>query len=214
MFDKHTGYKEEKMTYTYTAACKEGAPLWDSLEKAEINTSPWIKPPEGLAAFARVCYDREKLKLRLQAREKQILSRFSGLTDRVCSDSCLEFFFSPVDGDSRYFNFEFNPQGSMHLGYGTDRHHSYRLYIPGYRELFSVSPFSAEGGWGIDFSIPLTFIHVYAPSFALEKGRAFRANFYKCGDETEVPHYLAWNTVKSPAPDFHRPECFGKIVLE
>jgi hypothetical protein len=196
----------------YTAAYREGIPPWDSLEKLEITIPHWVTPPAGLAAFARLCYDREKLKLRLEVREEKILSRYSGLTDMVCNDSCLEFFFSPQEG--RYFNFEFNPQGSMYLGYGVDRHHSYRLYIPEYRELFSAGPFSTAGGWGIDFSIPLTFIRVYAPSFTLEKGRTLRANFYKCGDETEVPHYLAWNRVECPAPDFHRPEYFGKIVLE
>ncbi|MFP3090549.1 carbohydrate-binding family 9-like protein [Treponema sp. TIM-1] len=200
--------------HTYPAIYEEGIPPWDSLEKAEITIPQWIMPPEGLAAFARLCYDQEKLKLRLQAQEKKILSRFSGLTDMVCNDSCLEFFFSPVEGDLRYFNFEFNPRGSLYLGYGVDRDHSHRLYIPEYRELFAVSPFSVAGGWGIDFSIPLTFIRIYAPAFTLETGRAFRANFYKCGDETEVPHYLVWNTVESPVPDFHRPECFGKIVLE
>jgi hypothetical protein len=196
----------------YTAVYTEGIPSWDSIEKAELDTPHWVKAPEGLSAAARLGYDKEKLKLRLEAREEKILSRFSGLTDMVCNDSCLEFFFSPQEG--RYFNFEFNPRGALYLGYGMDRYHSYRLYIPEYRELFSVSPFSFEGGWGIDFSIPLAFIQIYAPAFTLEKGRIFRANFYKCGDETEVPHYLAWNRVEWPEPDFHRPEYFGKIVLE
>jgi hypothetical protein len=198
---------------TYTAVFKEEVFPWDSVEKAEIDTPQWVKPPEGLAAFARLCYDRKNLKVSLRAREKNIRSRISGLTGMVCNDSCLEFFFSPLEGDLRYFNFEFNPQGAMYLGYGTDRHHSYRLYIPESRELFSVVPFAAEGEWGVDFSVPVSFINVYLPSFVPERGRAFRANFYKCGDETEVPHYLAWNTVESPEPDFHRPECFGRIIL-
>jgi hypothetical protein len=200
------------MSRTYTAVYQEGDPPWDVLKTAEIDIPHWVKPPEGLAACARLCYDREKIKVRLQAREKKILSRFSGLIDMVCNDSCLEFFFSP--GEGRYFNIEFNPRGSMYLGYGTDRHHSYRLYIPKYRELFSVAPFSTEGGWGVDFSVPAAFIRLYAPAFALEKGRVFPANFYKCGDETDVPHYLAWNRVEWPEPDFHRPEYFGNILLE
>ncbi|MDR2629824.1 MAG: hypothetical protein LBC60_02765 [Spirochaetaceae bacterium] len=197
---------------TYTAVYTGGVPSWDSLAKAEIDLPHWVTPPEGIAASARLGYDKEKLKLRLEAREKKILSRLSGLTDMVCNDSCLEFFFSPYEG--RYFNFEFNPQGTLYLGYGIDRYHSYRLYIPKYRELFSVSPFPLEGGWGMDFSVPLSFINIYAPAFTLEKGRSFRANFYKCGDETEVPHYLTWNRVESPVPDFHRPEYFGNIFLE
>jgi hypothetical protein len=38
-----------------------------------------------------------------------------------------------------------------------------------------------------------------------------RANFYKCGDGTSVPHYLSWNQVITETPDFHRPEFFGEI---
>jgi hypothetical protein len=36
-------------------------------------------------------------------------------------------------------------------------------------------------------------------------------NFYKCADETISPHYLSWNPIDAPAPDFHRPEFFGEI---
>ena len=40
-----------------------------------------------------------------------------------------------------------------------------------------------------------------------------RANFYKCGDKTAHPHFLSWNPVVSSKPDFHRPECFGELIL-
>lgn len=40
-----------------------------------------------------------------------------------------------------------------------------------------------------------------------------RGNFYKCGDATVQPHYLAWNPVTSETPAFHRPWEFGEIVL-
>ncbi|GHU84921.1 hypothetical protein FACS189473_3230 [Spirochaetia bacterium] len=128
-------------------------------------------------------------------------------------DSALEFFFSPLPDDPRYFNFEFNPLGTIFLGFGLDRDRSVRQVIPGYRELFAVAPFRFDGGWGIDFAIPASFIGIYLPSFKLEKGCILRGNFYKCGDETESPHYLAWNPVDSRSPDFHRPECFGQFRL-
>ena len=40
-----------------------------------------------------------------------------------------------------------------------------------------------------------------------------RANLYKCADETAVPHYVSWNPIDTPAPDFHRPEFFGELIL-
>ncbi len=41
-----------------------------------------------------------------------------------------------------------------------------------------------------------------------------KANVYKCGDDTAVAHYGSWSPVKSNQPDFHRPECFGDMVLD
>jgi hypothetical protein len=198
----------------YRAQASAGLPDWDKIEKAPVDVIPWPAYPRRLDVRAQVCYDRSALKVRLEAREENILSRFSGLVDMVCLDSCLEFFFAPNEGDPRYFNFEFNPRGAMYLGFGSDRNHSIRQYLPHYRELFAVKPFTVEHGWGIEFSIPLEFIKIYAPDFSLEPGKKIRANFYKCGDETETPHYLAWNPVDTPKPDFHRPEFFGEIVFE
>ena len=43
------------------------------------------------------------------------------------------------------------------------------------------------------------------------KGKTFRANFYKCGDMLSVPHYVTWNPVGTPKPDYHRPEYFGEL---
>ena len=40
-----------------------------------------------------------------------------------------------------------------------------------------------------------------------------RATFYKCGDKTAHPHFLSWNPVGTPAPDFHRPDFFGELIL-
>ena len=34
-------------------------------------------------------------------------------------------------------------------------------------------------------------------------------NFYKCGDLTEIPHYLAWAPLSCDTPDYHRRQDFG-----
>ncbi len=47
----------------------------------------------------------------------------------------------------------------------------------------------------------------------ISPGHRAAANFYKCGDETAVPHYGAWSPIDTPQPDFHRPEFFGEVVF-
>ena len=44
-------------------------------------------------------------------------------------------------------------------------------------------------------------------------GMTLRANFYKCGDDTAQPHYIAWNAVDHPTPNFHLPQYFGELHL-
>jgi hypothetical protein len=198
---------------TYTIKPQRGVPDWENIEKAPIDTPLWLEPPAGISAAAQLCYDAEALKVRLTAVERDILSRFEGPLDPVCADSCLEFFFCPAPNDSRYFNFEFNPRGALCLGFGPDRNHSIRQVIGDYRSLFSVRPFVFEGGWGIDFAVPASFIGIYIPSFKLEAGLNLRGNFYKCGDATKTPHYIVWNPIDWDRPDFHRPMDFGGLVL-
>jgi hypothetical protein len=197
---------------TYTIPFVPGQPDWDAIPRAEINVSPWMVPPEGISAFAQLCYNPNALLVRLEAVERNPRACLEGPLDMVCNDSCLEFFLSP-DG-KRYFNFEFNPKGTMYLGFGTGRQDSVRQLPADYRRLFSVDPFRDGDRWGINFAIPAAFIKGYVPSFRLEKGMTLTGNFYKCGDETEKPHYLTWNPIECGHPDFHLPAFFGRLLLE
>jgi hypothetical protein len=45
-------------------------------------------------------------------------------------------------------------------------------------------------------------------------GQKIKANFYKCGDETPEPHFLSWNPIDLPQPNFHAPQFFGLLNLE
>jgi len=64
--------------------------------------------------------------------------------------------------------------------------------------------------WQVALEIPLKLIfRSKAPVFP----QPLRVNFYKCGDKTKKPHFLSWNPIPLPSPDFHCPAYFGEIVL-
>ena len=44
--------------------------------------------------------------------------------------------------------------------------------------------------------------------------KEIKANFYKCGDELQTPHFLSWNPIQIEQPDFHRPDFFGTLEFE
>jgi hypothetical protein len=71
-----------------------------------------------------------------------------------------------------------------------------------------------DGGWELTYRIPVFFLRSLFPGYVLEPGTVIRANCYKCGDLTAKPHYLSWNPVVNPTPDFHRSCDFGTMILE
>ncbi|GEM_PF-166384 len=134
--------------------------------------------------------------------------------DRSWEDSCCEFF---VSAGEEYYNIEITCIGYIRIGKGTTRNN--RELLPN-EEVAKVKRWSTlekkrydlEGGnysWSVTMLIPFTVIGLDANNLP----RQLRGNFYKCGDHTAHPHFLSWNPVNSEKPDFHRPECFGRLNL-
>lgn len=182
---------------------------WSAAERAELTHTGWL-PPSPVAAWFQVCHDGEKLYLRMEAEESPVRATLTGPLDHVCRDSCLEFFLAP-DGGQRYFNFELNPLGTLYLGFGARRPMRVRQ-LPKDLGQFQIQPFVTAKGWGVGFAVPLDFLRLYVPDLRFT-GEA-SANFYKCGDDCPVPHYLAWSPPTCTTPDFHRRQDFGRLIFE
>ena len=198
------------MSSTYTVK-KVSAPDWNAVEAVEMTHQPWLEPC-AISAKAQLCHDGENLYVRLEAEEANIRAVQAGPLDQVCNDSCLEFFFAPLEEDKRYFNFEVNLLGNLYVGFGAERPTRVRQIVKNTEALFAPKPFSTERGWGIEYHIPLSFVQLYMPEAAFAGEAA--ANFYKCGDLTETPHYLAWAPLMCEKPDYHRRWDFGKLIFE
>jgi len=195
----------------YTIVKKGAALNWQQVPALEIDNLLWTEKSD-IQAKAQLCYDEKAIYVHLSAVEENIRAEHTSVTGMPCEDSCLEFFFSPYEGDERYFNIEYNPNCCMYLGMGTNVETLVRL-------LPEVEPFHPEArrtedGWEIFYTIPLSFINMFFPDFRLESGRKMRANCFKCGDLTVNPHFFSWNPVTSETPAFHRPCDFGLMHFE
>lgn len=186
------------------------SPDWDVVPAVELHHTGWLEPCP-IAARAQACHDGEDLYIRMEAEERDIRATLTGRLDQVCNDSCLEFFFAPLAGDKRYFNFECNPLGNMYVGFGAERPTRVRQIVKK-PEMFQAQPFTTDKGWGVTLVIPGDYIRLYMPEFSFSGEAA--ANFYKCGDETPVLHYLSWSPMTCEKPDYHRRQDFGKLVFE
>ena len=198
------------MPATYTVAYVK-TPDWEKIPAVTLTHTPWLTPC-AIEAKAQACHDSEKLYVRMEAKESAILATLTGPLDQVCNDSCLEFFFAPGANDARYFNFEWNPLGALYLGFGAERNSRVRQIVRDAKAQFDFRSFTTEDGWGVEYAIPASFIRMYMPEFTLSGEAA--CNFYKCGDKTEVPHYLAWSDLTGERPDYHRRWDFGTLIFE
>lgn len=198
-------------------AMEEISSALDNLsERLHIDTLNWegysYKPEVKLA----ISYSDNEIFLKYWVSEKYFKAEKTITNDMVCEDSCVEFFVSPEE-DGIYYNIEFNAIGTCLMGSGTGRSDSKRAdpeIISKIRCLTSLGnkPIAEKKGnfdWTITVAIPFTLF--FRHNVKELKGKSFRANFYKCGDKVEVPHYVTWNKVGTEKPDYHRPEYFGEI---
>jgi len=134
----------------------------------------------------------------------------------VWKDSCVEFFCKRADQNG-YMNFEFNCIGTCYSAKHITRHESELRTL---EELQQVLRYPSIGTkafqelegmfeWELTVAIPFSLLGI-DPANLPEK---ILGNFYKCADDTAFQHYLSWNPITTPTPDFHRPEFFGELKL-
>ena len=161
-------------------------------------------------ARAYLAWDEAGLKVLLCAFEENISARVRAFGGDVWTDSCLEFFFRPFEDDPRYVNIEVNAAGAALIALGADRECRTRLTdCPNGMNIQASD--HAGGWWAVSYTVPFAMIEsLFGRKFA--PSGAFRGNFYKC-DESIHPHFGSWSPIDAPQPDFHRPECFGRLIF-
>ncbi len=187
---------------------------WSAVPVAEVNRFLWLEGYAPKTTAQMVFVEGYGFFLRMTCAEKAPLARYDLFMDPVYTDSCMEFF-ADWRGDGRYINMEMNAKGTLLSCIGADRHERTPItHFTGGRP-FSVNACVEADSWSVLAAIPLDRLSaILGASLEITSGFAFRGNFYKCGDETPIPHYGMWNPVGTEAPDFHRPEYFGDLVVD
>lgn len=180
-------------------------------EKAVISNYKWT---EGYApeAFAQLLYIKDKgFALKMTAVESEPRAVYSNYNDPVYKDSCLEFFVNFDNGD-KYLNFEMNSNGAFLAAVRTDRYN--KTAIDELAPLPEVKVEKCENAWTVSVFFSNEFIEKTFGKIDIKSGYSFKGNFYKCGDDTDIPHFGMWSPVDNETPDFHRPEFFGDLIVE
>ncbi len=197
---------------TYTIQSITNELNWAEIPSFPVNEISWL-PDAGVRMTQQICYDDTAIYIHQTAIEANIRAEHRAPLAPVYEDSCMEFFFSPMAGDPRYFNFEWNLNGCMCLEFSSGRENLTRLLPKDPITLFDFHATLTSDGWELFYKIPLSFIHLFFPEFQLKSGTVIKANCYKCGEKSESPHYLTWNPSTSATPEFHRPQDFGEMIF-
>ncbi len=152
-----------------------------------------------------------------EVHEPEIRAVHTGVQQQVCEDSCVECFIADTD-TNRYINFEFNPAGACLAGIGTDRYDRQPAADSALKQIRIWSSFLEEGkpkggSWELLVLLSLDCFGLLEEKRNSLAGLKLPGNLHKCGDMLKSPHYLTWNRIKSPEPDFHRKEFFGKFIF-
>lgn len=188
----------------------------DALKKTAIDQQPWKEYPYKPLVQFSIAHSGNYLFLKYYVSESTVKAAYGKPNDPVYKDSCVEFFIA-LDGEPGYYNFEFNAIGTCLLSFGDQRNNRKSMAD----ETISAIRFSSSMGndastgniiWELALAIPVgAFSEHNVESL---QGKNCRGNFYKCGDDLPQPHYLSWNNITSPTPDFHLSATFGKIHFQ
>ena len=199
---------------------KEVSALMDmeGIEFNLIDEVNWKDYPYQPMARFRIAYTKDAVLLNYQVEEDSIRAKYGEDNGSVWTDACVEFFVIPAD-DGIYYNIESNCIGTVLVGAGKERsgrEHAGQEIIDKIQRWSSLGrvPFGERrhSRWELSLIVPYS-VFFKSKVEALD-GKTVRANFYKCGDELKTPHFLSWNPIHAPKPDFHCPDTFGQLIFE
>ncbi|MBN2210471.1 MAG: carbohydrate-binding family 9-like protein [Sedimentisphaerales bacterium] len=195
---------------------------WSRTPALKLTHYMGDRPEHFPVTQAKLLYDDEHIHVFFRVEDRYVKAVARAHQDSVCRDSCVEFFFTPgIDIAQGYFNVEVNCGGMVLFYHQKGRNIDRRMisvddiarmrvehFLPEYIDAEIEAPTT----WTIKYALPLAVLEAYAPVSRPRQGVTWRANFYKCADQTSHPHWLTWSPVDKPTPDFHQPQFFG--VLE
>ena len=217
-------YRVTKISKPITIDAHWDKEPWKTIKPLRIKNYMGEKPDHFPAVKAKLAYDSQAIYVIFLVKDRYVRAVRTKHQEGVFKDSCVEFFFSPENhSDNGYFNLEMNcggtmlfhhqkePRtGSVHISEEDIAHIEVAHSLPTLIE----TEIQESTTWTVEYRIPFQILEKYHKLVAPVSGSIWRANLYKCADETSHPHWLTWATVDFPKPNFHLPQFFGHLQFE
>ncbi|MGV8878522.1 MAG: carbohydrate-binding family 9-like protein [Sphingobacteriaceae bacterium] len=192
---------------------KEISALLSPIQTNAIGIVPWSAFPYTPKANFVVAHGADCIFIKYEVTEKFVKDFYKQPNEPVYKDSCVEFFIA-FEPDEPYYNFEFNYTGNCLAGFGNGKEERVLLSVETIKKIrthSTVHTSIADSPVSWELIIVIPFDVFYFHTLESLNGRIAKVNFYKCGDDLPIPHFLVWNEIISPFPDFHLPDFFGEM---
>jgi hypothetical protein len=197
---------------------------WDGIEPLQLNHYMGERPEHFPTTRAKVAYDDDAIYVIFRVDDRYVKAVADKHQGPVYLDSCVEFFFTPgTDIQEGYFNLEMNCGGTMLFHHQmkprTDQtpisdEHIRQVEVAHTLPKIVDPEITTDTTWIVEYRIPFSVLANYHSFPKPEAGSLWRANFYKCADQTSHPHWLTWAPVDFPTPNFHLPQYFGILEFQ
>ena len=157
----------------------------------------------------RLLWTPETLYLRFHAKYRAITvfadAEPNGRRDQLWDRDVAEVFLQPAGSDRRrYKEFEISPNGMwIDLDITPGEKHDLKSEL---RRRVTLN--EASKTWIAELALPMkSLVKRFDPA------ASWKVNFYRVEGPSEPRFYSAWQPTGTPAPNFHVPEVFGKLIF-
>jgi hypothetical protein len=202
-------------------------PAWRDAEKMPIGNFHPRSSEHRPATEAALLYDDRHLHALFRVADRYVRSVHTDYDSDTYKDSCVELFVQPA-GRAGYFALEVNCGGAFSLRYIEDPTRT----PTGFAKCAVVAPETAATiriarslpavveperagpiDWWVEVAWPFTAMEPYCGPVTPVVGQRWRANAFKCGDQTSHPHWASWAPI-GEALNFHQPRFFGGLEFD
>jgi len=178
-----------------------------------IDDFRWVENDYRPETSVKLWHDGKALWIRLETKEREPMAKALEDDGKIWCDSCLESFVRPFPDDPRYLNLEANSLGNMILGIGAGRGDR-KSIVKAYKPRIGMKAEKGPDSWSVSYHLPFDMLREIYGKSAGTPLKTIHANFYKCGDETPLPHFGMWSPITNGKIDYHQSEFFGTLELE
>ncbi len=198
-------------------------PVWQAIKPIMLELYMGHEPKHKPQTQVKLAWDDEHVYVIFRVEDRYVRAVATEYFGSVCKDSCVEFFFTPQqDTADGYFNLETNCIGTILMFHQQARNQGRRNLDTADLDTIRLAtslpknkPIDPEitepTVWTLEYALPWRMLKNYTNTACPAADVKWRANFYKCADQTSQPHWLTWSKIPLDKPDFHQPRYFGYL---